>query len=62
MQLMKQFLGEIDFILETIFLNFLISDKIRLEEFKLEKLWVIKIIKVIKNNGKGADGVIINDR
>lgn len=54
MQLMKQFLGEIDFILETIFLNFLISDKIRLEEFKLEKLWVIKIIKVIKNNGKGG--------
>ncbi|ETI88887.1 MULTISPECIES: hypothetical protein [Clostridium] len=48
--------------LETIFFNFLISDKIRLEEFKLEKLWVIKIIKVIKNNGKGADGVIINDR
>ena len=54
MQLMKQFLGEIDFILETIFLNFLISDKIRLEEFKLEKLRVIKIIKVIKNNCKGG--------
>ena len=54
MQLMKQFLGEIDFILETIFLNFLISDKIRLEEFKLEKLWVIKIIKVINNNCKGG--------
>ena len=40
--------------LETIFFNFLISDKIRLEEFKLEKLWVIKIIKVIKNNCKGG--------